>query len=240
MPLAPGDEVAGASYAKYQEQYPQFAWAFSDPEVAYWLDRAMREKMGPDELAGWIYQTSWWKQKSAAERDWLSTLATNPADANRQAWNYDSITKYQKLAGDYGIPVSFDSAQRQVFRVVNGTAKPDDLEEELRRQAIAMYPQLQQQFEAGATVADVYAPYKQQAADLLGVNPDSIMLTDPKWTAPLQITDKYGIKRLATVDEWQRMLRTDPKYGFAQSKQGREDGFNIGAVIGRAFGNQAS
>ena len=239
MPLRPGDEVTTASFAKYSEQYPQYAWAFQDPEVAYWLDRAVREKMGPEELQGWIMQTAWWKSKTAAERDWLQTFANNPADANRQAWNYDSITKYMKMSSDYGLYVSFDQAQQQVFRVVNGTSTPDALEEELRRQAKALYPNLSDVIDRGSTLEDVFADYRNRASSLLGISADEIKLTDPKWQKALKVTDKNGVSRQATAEEWETMLRTDPKYGYADSKQGREDGFGIGNAIAKTFGNVA-
>lgn len=236
MALAPGDQVTNASYAKYQEQYPQFAWAFSDPEVAYWLDRAMREKMGPDELAGWIQKTGWWKSKTNAERDWLQTLATNPADATKQMWNYNSIHKYMSIAGDYGLPVDFDTAQRQVSRVVQGFSTPEELEEELRRQAIALYPHLADQISKGATVKDVYAPYKTIASQMLGINDADISLTDPKWQAPMQIMDK-GVRRLATTDEWMTILRTDAKYGYDKTTRARGEAAEFATAIGQMFGN---
>lgn len=235
QPQSQPQQQSGAAQT-YREKYPQYAWAFDDPEVAYWLERAVREGMGPDELQGWIHKTAWWKQKTNAERDWLETFANNPAEANRQAWNYDSIVRYQKMAQDYGQAITFETAQKQVFRVVNGTTTPDALEEELRRWAKAMYPQLAQQFDAGATVAEIYAPYKQMAADLLGLNPDAISLSDPKWQSPLQYVGKDGTRRLATVDEWQTTIRTDARFGYDTSSRGKQEAAAFASQLGEMFG----
>lgn len=228
---SPADE-----WTQYQAKYPQFAWAFSDPEVANVLRTAMANKWGPDEVQGAVLQTNWWRSKTNGERDWLQTLATNPAEATRQLNNYDSITKYITLSNDYGLPVSFEAAARQVDRVVRGEVAPDALQEELRIQAKALYPQLAQQIDGGSTISDIYAPYQQMASDLLGVNPADIKLTDPKWQLPLQVTGKDGQKRLATTDEWQTILRANPVYGYDTSTNGRQTAAQLTTQLGKMFG----
>lgn len=225
----------------YQDKYPQFSWAFRDPEVVKILSDAMQPQnlWGPDEVQARIQQTNWWKTKTNAERDWLQTLSTDPADASRQMWNYDSITKYVGLANDYGIPMTFDTAQQQVARVVNGSSTGDALTEELRRQAKAMYPQLSQQIDAGSTVTDIYAPYKQLATSVLGVNPASVSLSDPKWQQPLQYHAKDGQVRLATTDEWMTQLRTDPRFGYDHTTNGRSEAAQLTSQISQIFGTMS-
>lgn len=220
----------------FQDRYPQFAWAFNDPEVAAILNAGVANKSGPDEIQGQIQQTNWWKSKTDAERAWLQTLATDPAEATRRLNDYDQISKYTKLSADYGLPITFEAAARQVDRVVRGEVGPDALEQEMRNQAKALYPQLAQQIDAGSTVADVYAPYKQMAASLLGINPDTIDLSDPKWQTPLQLPDKQGNRRLATTDEWQRTLRTDARFGYDQTSTGRQEASQFATQLGQTFG----
>lgn len=218
------------------EQYPQFAWAINDPEVRKVLLDGLAQKWGPDMVQGAIQQTNWWKAKTDAERDWLKTLATNPKEAERQLNNYDSITKYMQYANAFGIPMDFQSAARNVDRAVRGEVAPDALTEELRIQAKALYPQLTQQIEAGATVEDIFAPYKNQAASLLGLNPETMQLTDPKWQAALQFTDKNGTRRVATTDEWVRTLKTDAQYGYDRTSGARSDAAQFATKIGEMFG----
>lgn len=221
----------------FREKYPQFAWALDDPEVSYWLDRAVREKMGADELQGWIQKTTWWKSKTDAERAWLQKAATNPADATKAFWDYDAAVRYKKAAQDYGINIDFDGAMRQVQRVVTGKSTADELEEELRRQAKALYPQLAQQIDAGTTVEDVFGNYRNRAAQELGLDPNAIQLSDPKWSAALQFTDKAGTRRLATDDEWLALLHTDEKYGYDRTSKARGEAAEFATSIGRMFGN---
>lgn len=237
MALAPGDEVRSSGAGTYKEKYPEWSWAFEDPEVGYWLDRAVRESFGAEELAGRIRETAWWKQKTNAERAWLKTLATNPADANKLIWDYDAASRYVKMSAAYGQPFTFDSAMRQVQRVTTGKATPDELEEELRRQAKAMYPHLAQQLDAGSTVDDVFSAYRGMASNVLGVNAETINLSDPKWQAALQFTDKAGARRVATTDEWMTMLRTDDKYGYDKTSTARGEAAEFAAGIGKMFGN---
>lgn len=233
---APAASTAPSPQQTYQDKYPQFSWAFKDPEVAKILSDGVANSWGPDEVQARIQQTNWWKTKTNAERDWLQTLSTDPADASRQMWNYDSITKYVGLANDYGIPMTFDTAQQQVARVVNGSSTGDALTEELRRQAKALYPQLSQQIDAGSTVADIYSPYQNMAVSVLGVNPASVKLTDPKWQAPLQYRGKDGQIRLATTDEWMAQLKTNPAFGYDTTTNGRQEASQLAQQIGVKFG----
>lgn len=225
-------------WAQYQQQYPQFSWAFQDPEISQILRDAIKpeNRWTPDVVQGKVQQTNWWRTKTNAERDWLQTIATNPAEATRQLNNYDSITKYMSQAAAYGMPMTFDAAARQVDRVVRGEVAPDAITEELRMQAKAMYPQLAQQIDAGVTVDDVFAPYKQMAASLLGVNPATIQLTDPKWQQALQLSDKNGTRRVATTDEWQKILRTDGRFGYDASNAGRQEASVMATQLGRLMG----
>lgn len=227
---------AASQEQTFAEKYPAFAWAFSDPEVNKILQDGVANGWGPDEVQNAIQQTNWYKSKSNAERSWLQTLATDPADAARQLQNYDSITKYMGLAASYGIPASFQNSANQVARVVQGTTDATQLTEDLRNQAKALYPQLSQQIDAGSTVTDIYAPYQQMAVSLLGVNPATIDLTDPKWQTPLLINDGKGGKRVATTDEWQSILKTDPKYGYDTTSDARNNAAQFATSIGEKFG----
>lgn len=231
---APG--AAATPQGTFQDRYPQFAWAFNDPEVNKILTDAVANKWGPDEVQGAIQNTNWWKSKSDAERNWLQTLAIDPREATKRLYDYDSITKYMSQAASYGLPVSFDAAQQQVARVVRGEVDPTELTEQLRIQAKALYPQLSQQIDAGSTVADIYAPYQSAVVNLLGVNPASVNLSDPKWTTPLQYRAKDGQIRLATRDEWETQLRTDPRFGFDSTTNGRQEAAQFATQVATEFG----
>lgn len=232
-PVATSDATGEQTF---QQKYPQFAWAFADPEISSILQRAVNEKWGPDEVQGAVQNTAWWKNKTDAERNWLQLLATDPKEAERRLNNYDSITKYMQYAAAFGLPMDFQTAARNVDRAVRGDVAPDALTEELRLQAKALYPQLSQQIDAGATVEDIYAPYKQIATSLLGVNDATIRLTDPKWQAPLQYTGRDGQRRLATTDEWMTLLRTDPRFGYDKTSGARQEAAQFATQIGQMFG----
>lgn len=225
---------------EFASKYPQFAWAVQDPDVANVLRTAVANKWGPDEVQGAIQNTNWWKSKTDSERNWLQLLATNPAEATRRLNNYDSITKYISLANAYGEKPSFQDAAGQIDRVVRGEVAPDALQEELRIRAKARYPQLSDQIDKGLTVEDVFGAYRTDASRLLGVDPNTIDLADSKWQTALQVPDSSkGGFRQATAAEWETMLRTDSRYGYAQSQNGRNDSFDIGQAVDKAFGRVA-
>ncbi len=232
--------ASGGSVAdEIRKQFPEFSWMIEVPELYNKLNEAITNKWPVEQTVQALHQTNWWKSRTDAEVNWFEQLATNPAEATRRLNNYDSISKYMSLSKDMGLSTSFEEAARQVGRVVRGEIAPDALNQELRNMAKGLYPQLTQQIDTGSTVESVFSNYRNIAANLLGVNPDTIQLTDPKWQAPLMVREKNGVVRLATTDEWQTILRTTPKYGYATSKQGSTEGFEIGDAIARSFGNVA-
>lgn len=232
---APAAAPTATANETYQQKYPQFAWAFNDPEVRKLLEDGVANKWGPDELQGKIQQTTWWKSKSNAERDWLQTLATNPAEASREIWNYDSISKYRAVAAQYGQTVSFEQALNQTARVTRGEISDDALMEELRRSAKALYPFLADTIDAGGTVENVFDPIRNIAAEVLGVNPATVVLSDPKWQA-LLTKDDNGKRRLANFNEVMQTIKFDAQYGYRGSQSGRDSAAGAVSAIREGFG----
>lgn len=227
-PATTANTVDSATAAKY----PQFSFLLNDPEVGPLL----RQGLPADQLEFQIKQTNWYRTRTDAERNYLALAATDPKEAERRLNNYDSITKYIGMAQRYGQTVSFEAAARQVDRVVRGEVAPDALEQELRIQAKAMFPYLAQQIDAGATVADVFEPIKNAAASVLGINPIEIKLSDSKWTSLMQVPDGKGGFRMPSAAEIETKLRTDTKYGFDTSQNGRDDTANLIGAMKEGFG----
>ena len=149
-------------------------------------------------------------------------------------------TPYLSLK-DIGKQYFFDFADSQVEQVLAGTPNADgvavsrdDLIRKARLAAKATYGHLSEQIDAGLTLEDLSASYKEKAAKLLELDPNSINFgTD--FSDALNYR-KDGQPRVLSMSEWETELRTNDKYKYSFTKQANQDATSIGLAIARAFG----
>ena len=142
---------------------------------------------------------------------------------------------------DIGKQYFFDFADSQVEQVLAGTPNADgvavsrdDLIRKARLAAKATYGHLSEQIDAGLTLEDLSASYKEKAAKLLELDPNSINFgTD--FSDALNYR-KDGQPRVLSMSEWETELRTNDKYKYSFTKQANQDATSIGLAIARAFG----
>src|SRR5687767_13216895 len=73
------------------------------PEINSILNQAVKDKWTPDRFVMTVANTSWWRTKPAAERDWVIKYVTDPAQAEREIWaGADSI---RNLSVQLGVPM---------------------------------------------------------------------------------------------------------------------------------------
>lgn len=99
-----------------------------------------------------------------------------------------------------------------------------------RDQAKLMYPGAASLFDT-YTLSQIAEPYLSEAGNLLGLSPAQMDITDPKWSAFLA-----GPNGPLSKDEWNRVLKTDPKYGWDRSDKARQEFASIGDELLAAFG----
>ena len=115
-----------------------------------------------------------------------------------------------------------------------GGKTADDLLRTSRELAKAMYPHLKESIDAGVTLEDLAANYKQVAARTLELDPSQVDM-GLKFNEALNYT-KDGKSRMLSLGEWETELRTNDKYKYKFTKQANEDATDIGLAIARAFG----
>lgn len=98
--------------------------------------------------------------------------------------------------------------------------------------AKAAHFQLAPQLDAGLTLAEIFSSYKDVAANTLELAPESISFNDPKFRTA------FGGPNTPppTLGEWETMLRTDPKYGFENTKKAKRDAMTLATTIAKTFG----
>lgn len=104
-------------------------------------------------------------------------------------------------------------------------------EDFFRQQAKLLYPNAANMLDT-RTLKQIAEPYFSEAADMLGMSSDQMNLSDPKWTGFLNGPDGTVLSR----DEWTRVLKTDPSYGYDRSDRARADYSKLTGSLAAAFG----
>lgn len=155
------------------------------------------------------------------------------------------VASFKKIASDYGVPVSDATLGGFVTAVVQGNATPDDFTSWITATAKTMYPTIAKQLDGGLTTTQLFDPYRQQAAKTLGITPDSIDLSDPKWnrafTAPPSDPNAAGQAGAATgapmnMWQWDQTIKSDGQYGYRFTQDAQDQKATILDALGKTFG----
>lgn len=216
--------------------YPQFAWALDDPELGALLQQAAREGWDAGRLAGALYKTQWWQTKGKAQRSWIMLAGTDPAEASRRLQAVGLTNDLQAEAGKYAIPISDATALQWAQQIVRGDVERDQLTEYFREQAKSLYPGLSAAIDRGVTVEQYYDPFRQIAAQRLGVAPESITLADPKWNKAINAVDAQGNRTAMNLAQWEQTIKTDPVYGYDRSPDAVNNAVALTRSLAELFG----
>jgi hypothetical protein len=157
---------------------------------------------------------------------------SDPANVLRTGIAGQSV---RQIARSMALPMSEEALDEWSRKIATGTAVIGDFENEARRMARGMYPSIEKEIDRGVTVDTLFDPYRQYAARLLGVTPDSVDFTDPKWNVALNHGDEKG-RRSMTLREWGDMLRQDERYGYQFTDEAINKAYEVSTLIGRSFG----
>jgi hypothetical protein len=155
----------------------------------------------------------------------------------------DEVRKSTPYLGlkDIGKQYFLDIADSQVEQVLSGVPNfdgvalnRDDLIRKARLAAKATYGHLSEQIDAGLTLEELSASYKEKAARVLELDPNT-MNFGADFSEALNYR-KDGQPRVLSLGEWETELRTNDKYKYSFTKQANQDATDIGLAIARAFG----
>jgi hypothetical protein len=101
-----------------------------------------------------------------------------------------------------------------------------------KQQAIGMYGHLKDRIDAGSSLEDIFAGYRNRIASTLELDPKSIQITNPLYARVLG-TAETGQMSLADVDT---LVKTDERYGYQYTKKANKDSLSIGTALAKMFG----
>ena len=165
-------------------------------------------------------------------------------------WHYDpssskqaaAVSQMKQDARNWLVPLSDQAIQTWGQGLISGTTTQDQFQQYLRDNAKSLFPQLtnlidSHQGDPSFTINTFVDPYREQAANLLGINTDEIDMSDPKWRRALDVVDpKTGTRRIMTLDEWNSTLKTDKTYGYDRTSKGINEALNLAQSLKASLG----
>lgn len=170
----------------------------------------------------------------------------NPSQANGQGLIAEIANGITKVAGEYGLTLNQPAAQAWALNNLTGVAVTTfgtasssaiaTYEDAARSQAEQQYPTLKTYLDSGGTVQQALQPYASIASSVLGVDPATVIASDPKWSAVFQQPDGKGGFTQASQSQAKQLFMQDPQYGFATSAGAREIAASYGTALLNMFG----
>lgn len=196
----------------------QYGGTLSDEQVAELATRSLRD--------GW--NTTQVLQAVAAEL----VKGTDASGGVRFGITGRSV---RDTARRFGVPLSDMAADEWATKIATGQVFQDDFENWARTQAKGLYPSLSAEIDRGLDVATITDPYRQIVSSTLGISPETVNFADPKWNAALNFDDGKG-RRMMTLYEWGRHLRTNEEYGYDRTPNAVNKAYQITDRLGKMFG----
>lgn len=191
-------------------------------------------KTGKQVTTSGVSVSDWLKQKVAATHQ--SRVASGVETAQQS-----NLDDYTRLAASYGFNVfaadgkTLSASSRQQLALIDaGKLTLNDAAASFKAAALAQYPSLKAQFDAGLTVDDVASAGKKAIANILERDINTISNDDPLVQKYLQGTNGKGV---IPMYEYESMLRKDPSWQFTNNAHSTFA--DLAMNIGRLFGGVA-
>ena len=143
-------------------------------------------------------------------------------------------------AYDYGYPstVSNDGFKKwfesSIKGLVAGTLNPEDIDDELEKRAMSLFPGLKDQMLRGQSLREAADPQLQAIANTWEVDPKSIDLNDDTVQQVLNYTDEKGNIVPMNLYGTKKTARRHKNFDFTQTA--KEEKTNIAGIILRDHG----
>ena len=141
----------------------------------------------------------------------------------------------RQSARSYGYAVSDAEVQAALTGgMYNGVAvSSESILQKAQKAAKGAYSHLSDQIDANLSLDDIFSNYRRYAANVLELDESQIDFTkDPKWQSA------FGTKESGqmSLGNWVTKLKSDPTYGYQNTKQANRDANSLALAIAKAFG----
>lgn len=136
----------------------------------------------------------------------------------------------RKVYRDYMLNTKAESVSEDIRAYTTGEKTLDDIRRVVQGFAKQAMPALANSIDQGLTIKQVADQYAAYAADILEVPVQSIDMSTAKFRKA------FDGQALMSVGEWQKMLKTDPNYGWQYTTTANRQAMDVATAIARAFG----
>lgn len=201
------------------------------PDVAQVLADAVAQNYDATRFEGALAATNYFKTATPEQKAFAKKQL--PVDKARISSEAMAI---KQLAKSYNYAISDAELQAVLTGApMPGTGKPvsqDELLNKMKASAKGVLPHLSSQIDAGLSLKDISENYKQYAAQILERDPNQIdMFQGP-------FLDAFGNaeKGQMSLGDWVAKLKSDPRYGYQNTKAANRDAQSLALTIAKAFG----
>lgn len=128
-----------------------------------------------------------------------------------------------------------NASSAAVERVLTGQITADDYARQQREIAKTRYGHLSELIDQGVTLDDLASNYKSSASKLLEIDPNMVDMSQGDFEIALSYGEE-GKKRTMTTGEWEKLLRTDVRYGWEKTNNAKTEARALASNIAQAFG----
>lgn len=209
-------------------------WSLAADKVNY-----MASEMGyaPDARTSWDFATAviengW--DDDQIRRKIAQTMPPVLRDGQARGEVGDISAQLTLLAGDYGIPMTPDEANKQAANILSGTGEVLDYELYWRQDAKKKYAHLAPALDAGRTLRDIADPFIAQMAQTLELNPTDLNLQDRNIQKALDSVNADGTHSTQPLWQFERALKDDARWD--KTINARNESYDLLSQIGKDFG----
>jgi hypothetical protein len=145
-----------------------------------------------------------------------------------------------KRAAEYGFDSSMSNErfagwfENSIKGLISGTTNAEDIDNELQKQAMSMFPGLTNQLSQGQTLRAAADPWLNAIAGVWEVDPTTLDLNNPFVQRALNYTDEKGNVSTMNLYDTKKMARRSPNSDF--TSWAKEEKTGIANTILRDFG----
>jgi len=140
------------------------------------------------------------------------------------------------LMRDYGQSLDAETFKIYVNDLATGNQSLETLKYEAVEAAKTLFPGLADRLDRGQTFQQIARPYRNTAAAILEIDPNSIDFTNPDWAQIFTYVDPKGEQRPMNYNEMGDYLRTTRSFGYEYTDQAKQKAYRVANELANLFG----
>lgn len=131
-----------------------------------------------------------------------------------------------------------NDAREWAIHVATGSSTMEDVEREMHKRSVSLYPHLADQLNSGASMMDIFSGHIGLIADELELSPEQVDLTRGVWSKVINTYDVNASKhRAMTLSETRTLAREEPQWW--KTARGKAMEAQMGDFLLKSFGRRS-